>query len=1230
MGKKCVSANEALDRAVQQQRKAYEDESIIAVDGLIGRSSKFKLDLKRAKTKKQKKEAQINYDFHKKLHDMLVDFLLETGEIGMATGTIIDPHIKIRSFYNMLNDKFQFPITPETIMAMRRPKSVYNYVKKIIDLNASKKGISDFEKAWMPPSLVAAKADRFGLVDKVVRSTLRLTDNTRQAYAEYQAELEAVRTGVTNNILSHIRSGAATVNNASMDGLHGFTDRENKKITIVGEDANTYTVIYHDDADRDRVKLSKNDVNADTDLVRRALSEKYRDELLNDLEHGQVRYVIPKGIPVNKSAKQKWLKSDNGKKVMNKIERLKYYGEENLKSPDIRSISYKGVTFYYVMVKQGEESTGESYHAYVTKIEKPGAKPRSTVKTGYDARLFQEAMKEGFYKSEVHSSFGPILSKRNNFIKGSYDKRWRGFRRMSRQPNSSIMNQVAEVRADPQITYNTLWDELLTYRNVNKKMAMDMGKRITGEEKTMSSLLRSLKKSMLTQGSLSKEVVEKFLLALTNMAGAESRVSIQKDGTIHSLNATFTTKGENYGPVKFHRRQMDFFVDKAIAEMKERRLQMSAEMTQAEKKSLDEDIKELEEYAMELAGLNDNSSESDINKLIFLQKAVHTKHRKLMSDHRLRRKDDRVHNDYMSQTYRTLVRNDLVADLVLTVDKMTKLPISPGLLEDEISYMINRVKVAIGDPNTNAGWGRLRFGNQVVADKINSLKNIAGLPQDWAPEHAEKMFVNLNAVMTMMLLGSRPALGNRTQVVNDAITYGFPILFKALEEYKTPYWQGIVNNTGVLNLVSMFQDVMMLGQDIKWTDAGMISHPLLLVATAGFSKNLPTMNMVHWRKLWKLGRENFIKRNTNDKDIQNIYEWIGRRIKKEEIEGKEKEDLEYLASLYWDLLFATEEDQSKNPELVKARIKALSGEVSDSKLKRMVAWKLTKHFEPLKELFTFTEGEKANRSITVVASLLGADAMGSLGTSKKLVKALDFDGKQVMVEDRFLSDAAVNISRNAVYNTQFGMSQVYLGEMFAGAGRTGMQYKAYPLQQTIRDFNTFSNFVRGSSGIGDSIERLLREAGGVLSDGYKVTTGKPQFKYTPGMKGRDHEARAALRDFFTRMVGSIFASMTEILPGLSHAVRLSIGTSQSGMLRSMENPVAGVLMRLIGVAIVSQMDWDDDDEDKTIYDNIARLVLPVIVSVAINWMISNAEAAEEEKLGPDFYEDFNARSLSKR
>ena len=77
-------------------KKAYtanEDETVIAVNGLIGPSSRFKLPIKQAKTERQKKEAKINYDYHKRLHDMMVDFLLEGGEIGMSAGVHIDPHI---------------------------------------------------------------------------------------------------------------------------------------------------------------------------------------------------------------------------------------------------------------------------------------------------------------------------------------------------------------------------------------------------------------------------------------------------------------------------------------------------------------------------------------------------------------------------------------------------------------------------------------------------------------------------------------------------------------------------------------------------------------------------------------------------------------------------------------------------------------------------------------------------------------------------------------------------------------------------------------------------------------------------------------------------------------------------------------------------------------------------------------------------------------------------------
>ena len=72
--------NNSIDALIEQQRKSYEDEVILSVDAFIGRPSE--LQMKQAKTKFQKKEAKINFDYHKKLYDMLVNFFIENGEIG--------------------------------------------------------------------------------------------------------------------------------------------------------------------------------------------------------------------------------------------------------------------------------------------------------------------------------------------------------------------------------------------------------------------------------------------------------------------------------------------------------------------------------------------------------------------------------------------------------------------------------------------------------------------------------------------------------------------------------------------------------------------------------------------------------------------------------------------------------------------------------------------------------------------------------------------------------------------------------------------------------------------------------------------------------------------------------------------------------------------------------------------------------------------------------------------
>ncbi len=408
---------------------------------------------------------------------------------------------------------------------------------------------------------------------------------------------------------------------------------------------------------------------------------------------------------------------------------------------------------------------------------------------------------------------------------------------------------------------------------------------------------------------------------------------------------------------------------------------------------------------------------------------------------------------------------------------------------------------------------------------------------------------------------------------------------------------------------------MLAGQEVKLTDAGVVSHPLLRMITFGFSESIPTMNVFRWIKIWRMGRDKFIenaKTKKGPKEVRQIYEFLMREA--DRAEGIERKDIEYLAENWWDLFFATEE--VKNEEFVKSRIKNLAGIVSENKLKRMVSWTLSYMFniKAGEEFFTFTGGEKANRSITIVTSLMLADQIGALPSTTKMVKADDNTGDTVMVDDKFLSDEAVNIARNAVYNHQFGMSQVYLGEIFGGAGKSIFQYKAYPLQQTIYDFNKMSNFMRGSSGQGDQILRLLTESGRTVNNWWLVGKGDKTKKYSPGQFGPDHEARATLRQLMTRLFASILASFTELLPGFGYGIRMVLGNTSFGAIRSMENPIAAIFFRLVALNVALGVDWDDDDHNVDMLDDIARLILPVFISLAIQSLLELKRAEERDEL----------------
>jgi hypothetical protein len=216
------------------------------------------------------------------------------------------------------------------------------------------------------------------------------------------------------------------------------------------------------------------------------------------------------------------------------------------------------------------------------------------------------------------------------------------------------------------------------------------------------------------------------------------------------------------------------------------------------------------------------------------------------------------------------------------------------------------------------------------------------------------------------------------------------------------------------------------------------------------------------------------------------------------------------------------------------------------------------------------------------------------------------------------------MARNAVYATQFGMNQLYLGEMFGGAGKSGLQFKSFPYQQVIRDFNTFDMFMKGSGGIwgvGDMTARLIRTQGQIMSDLFRVWMGDKTYKFSPGRENIDQEARSLIRILGTRTMASIIVAFTEIGGLVAGVARIATGRTGFGMMRSMENPIFGLLIRYLMFMAFFAGDWDDDEDEKIkqFLEDISRLLIPVFVSLWWQGIKEDKEMIEEDEI-PGFLE----------
>jgi len=1226
VAKACERELKSVDREYDAHKFMYEMEVDDALYNLIGNP---------IKTNK-------NFNEHKKLYDGMRDYFMESGNLSDYTH---DAWLMKEQWQDHWDTKFidSFTNISVPLLSKQRLKSMFtdfNKIKKQRDKaikKADKKdGMSSISRGLLPPSILAMKYDRYGFVSKIVRGTKNLSDKVKQSWNTFDSKvaesLNDYRLGI-DDIYESVDETKI------LDGIHELIDSEGKtySITKVTKDditgIKTYSIRYNDD--ERTIKRNSNSEwareNMSDEKFKEQLILKYRDDLVNDILHGQTRKITwgsKSAAKNNKSHRMTLDEAEYRREIRNKHIDEALEKEEDINvsqksdkihAQDINILDEEGNPvfsgrFEFVMVKNGEATAvssvqGEEYSGYILSVIVDGqtiyegdARYDHAVKmmqehnsgwhksneeyiyNGYQNKPTHAEMeklglvdKKGFINKKKYMANADLKHKMKTYYKtGSHAsyKKWTNFEKLptEQQPDEAMLS----ARVGKKSIHGLVAD----YRNVYKDVSKDISNFANKNEKRRNMIEMRMMNELRKKGYSEEDARYWIDTNIFAWAGMATMGKVVKDNNGNTLaiktpDGYFQTRQQNFAPVQYSKQEYNLMLAEVI-----RNTQLQIEQLRENGEDTKDLEKDLEGYktAFNLDAQQDLPAEVRDSA-----SSVHLETRKTWTNSNRRKRNAQVHIDYLDKTYRNLHRNELVIDLMEQMINLLKT--EKQIPKGSMDYMVNRVKLAFGRDDVNTNIFGIETNNTKIANAFNKMPKWMRLGREWDSSVAEKMWLTLNGVLTMKFLGAGGAVANRTQSINNIISYGFKNWLdarKVMNQDKDK-WDRIIANTGVENLLSMFNDIMLQGGDVEWYDAGFLPYSdKLMKSISGFDVPIPTKPFLDWARIRKAGKDKFIQ-NTSDnnvigmdidavllrimnrnlqKDNQRDVEFArlllsvlqnydkGKGLKFSDLPKELQNDLGEKRRVYWDLMEMDKEGNTR--EAIEKLMQNLLGDVDDNLLKKMVTFKLAYWKKGLgEELFTFTEGEQAMRRETVVQALLVADSNGLLGSGK----------------DRFMSPAAVKIGRDAVYQMMFGMSPVYLGESFSGLGRGVMQYKSYPLFQYIKDQNTVENYWNGG-GVAENLGRLL-QAG-------KVMATTPDSRIND--KDLDQDAIAMIRMLMTRSMASVLSTAAHLNPMMSGALR-TLGVGQ--LLRSAENPLFGLMSRTLVWGVMFGMGWGDvEDEEK--------------------------------------------------
>ena len=1206
------------------------------------------------------------YQAHDELFEMLREYINESGHLiqyDMSPAEAVNDwkiYLKSRGWADI--SPLMFTQSPRAIYSVtKRIKAVMNKRDKIL-----KKGkLSNREIAVFKPEVIGITADRFGIVTKVIKKALEISSSEINSYADYATRFGEA-TAKFKNLLEDIavktlgKVHVFNLNNSSLWGLEGFNIKDtDEPVLIIGEDVidnafDAYLVKRWDeslgvwkkhDPETDFVRIE--DLKESREEVQKALIRQYTDHFFNEVLDGQTRYVnlgvIPPQFFTNKkgvteenpeySEFRKMWRGDKGSigLLLEEMAQDREFNAENDGSratPNLHNATSKNAEYRYTLLYNKSESIKQGkkiYSAFIVSKKVKGGKWESMFSKESEGHAIEDwegitdmngrQMADGFFRSTEEYNYGRMrYPDGKDFIPDSSRKAYRNFSMIENQPQEEVFSGKP---FEPGVDYSTFWETLSEYESVYKEVGKDINDFNIRNEKRVGNFRTRVEKMLFKLGKTPEEVSE-YMNKILSIGGIGSKV-FKKDvkdpfGNIlhtelRTPNSYFKLKSHNFFPHMFEESDLFEMLNDEIDSAEDAKLEVETKHGEDSDqfKDLEASIEYLKVIRDRITGDISENDVDAISRLVEGEANVHFKHRTSWTNATKKKTDNGVHHEYLKKIYSNLHRTSLTSDVMEATEKLIR---SEGNIipEGTMDYLLNRVKMAVGDSDTRSMsfiTGR-EGGYDNVANNLNKLPKSVRGGLKFTTSSAEKLVKWITSIPTQRFLGTSTAIGNLTQITNQIIANGFTTFWEVQHimgnKDESAKWDRIIEKTGVLNLMTMFQDIMLQGGEAEWNQSGFLAM--------GALGPIPGRNMVEWYRLLSKGRDSFIK--NKDADLEAFLmkiEYrnkglIGEKIKdlkklakkKRELNQKRDDILLKKKGELFDILTYKPEDVpegvnklDKDIGNMESLMKKFIGDISDMKIKQMSSWKLSWHFnlgKGMKDFLTFSGTETMLRKFTAIMALKDASKRGILPSELTEVNG-----------SIWASPKAVQIARDAVYQSQFGMTPAYVGEGFNGLGRAIWQYKIYPTSQMEHDFNVLRRMWEGDKNPGESLNRIRKAL--FVGENSAIRRAYKRKGYTPKDTSLDHEALAVTRLIFSRFLASAIASVISVVPIIGMIARRS-GSTYFSMMRSAENPAVGIMMRVAVWTSLIMMGADDDDRDSYLEDILQQfsfLFLPIWIGM---------------------------------